>query len=142
MRPLRVFHIDDSSAYRRLVALWLAVHPDLEHVGELPSVAGDLTPLAHADPDVVLLDTMGAVGDVDAAARIRAATPHAHLVLYSGFVGIAPPDTLEIGADAYLRKEPTDESLVALVRELRDASPRLGRFSGSRSLGTAVSRTL
>ena len=31
---IRVFHCDDSEAFTRLVAFWLAEHDDIEHVGE------------------------------------------------------------------------------------------------------------
>lgn len=133
LRPLRVFHIDDSPACTRLVELWLAEHPDLEHVGTLESVSDDLDPLVRAAADVVLLDTMGETGDTDVAARVRAAAPCARLVLYSGYVGIAPAVTLDIGADAYLRKEPSDRSLVALLRRFRDTPARSGRFSTSQA---------
>jgi DNA-binding NarL/FixJ family response regulator len=129
MRPLRVFHVDDSPACLRLVELWLDGYSDLEHAGSLMSISDDLECLVRAVPDVVLLDTLGATGDVDVAARVRAAAPHARLVLYSGFVGIAPAAMLEIGADAHLRKEPSDQSLVALLRSLRELPARGGRFT-------------
>jgi DNA-binding NarL/FixJ family response regulator len=129
MPPLRVFHIDDSPACLRLVELWLAAYSDLEHVGCLQSIDDGLEGLVRAAPDVVLLDTLGTTGDVDVAARVRAAAPQARLVLYSGYIGIAPAATLEIGADAHLRKEPSDQSLVALLRSLRETPARGGRFS-------------
>lgn len=140
MRSVRVFHIDDSPAYRRLVALWLANHPDVEHVGELPSVGGCLDSLVRAAPDVVLLDTMEGMGDAEAAQRVRAAVPLARVVLYSGYVGLVPSAALDIGADAYLRKEANDDSLVALLRELRNAPARTGRFVVTRDSG-AITRS-
>ena len=44
---IRVFHCDDSEAFTRLVAFWLAEHPDIEHVGEAPTAeaALDLLPM-------------------------------------------------------------------------------------------------
>jgi DNA-binding NarL/FixJ family response regulator len=119
MEPLRVFHIDDSKACVRLVELWLAEVVDIDHVGMLRSADDDLTPLVDAGPDVVLLDTMGAAGDTSLAEAVRAAAPAARLVLYSGHVGAMPANALDVGADAYLGKDDTEEHLIALLRGLR-----------------------
>jgi DNA-binding NarL/FixJ family response regulator len=122
MEPLRVFHIDDSRACVRLVELWLAELEDIEHVGMLRSAGDDLTPLEEASPDVVLLDTMGAAGDTALADAVRGAVPDARLVLYSGHVGAMPDDALDVGADAYLGKDDTEEHLIELLRGLRRPS--------------------
>jgi DNA-binding NarL/FixJ family response regulator len=120
METLRVFHIDDSKACVRLVELWLAECDDLEHVGMLRSAEDDLGPLVDAAPDVVLLDTMGAAGDRSLADAVRAAAPGTRLVLYSGHVGAMPSNALDVGADAYLGKDDTEQHLLDLLRRLRD----------------------
>ena len=114
-----MFHIDDSKACVRLVELWLAECEDLEHVGVLRSAGDDLGPLVDAAPDVVLLDTMGAAGDTELADAVRDAVPGTRLVLYSGHVGAMPSNALDVGADAYLGKDDTEEHLVELLRSLR-----------------------
>ena len=60
---IRVFHCDDSEAFTRLVAFWLAEHDDIEHVGEAHTAEAALAALPTADADVVLLDTLGRPGD-------------------------------------------------------------------------------
>jgi DNA-binding NarL/FixJ family response regulator len=119
MGSLRVFHIDDSRACTRLVELWLAEHSELEHVGVMRSVGADLDDLVAASPDIVLLDTMGAAGDTALATAVRAVLPRARLVLYSGHVGSMPADALDVGADAYLRKDDTEQALIELLLGFR-----------------------
>ena len=46
---IRVLHCDDSEAFTRLVAFWLAEHDDIEHVGEAHTAAAALAALPTAD---------------------------------------------------------------------------------------------
>ena len=47
---IRVFHCDDSEAFTRLVAFWLAEHDDIEHVGEAHTAEAALAALPAARP--------------------------------------------------------------------------------------------
>ena len=115
-RAIRVFHCDDSEAFTRLVHLWLDEHPDLEWVGAErdPSRVGES--VAHAQPDVVLLDTMGKPGDGGLLAAVREAAPTARIIVYSGYVSLMGAGELAGGADAYLDKSDDEDKLVETVR--------------------------
>jgi DNA-binding NarL/FixJ family response regulator len=115
---IRVFHCDDSEAFTRLVALWLAEHPDVEHVGEARTAEAALAALPDARPDVILLDTMGRPGDDTLLAAIRAAAPGARVIVYSGYVRLMREQVLGSEADAYLEKGEDDAALIALIREV------------------------
>jgi hypothetical protein len=43
---IRVFHCDDSEAFTRLVAFWLAEHEDIEHAGQAHSAQSALAALS------------------------------------------------------------------------------------------------
>jgi DNA-binding NarL/FixJ family response regulator len=111
---IRVFHCDDSAAFTRLVAFWLAERDDIEHVGEAHTAETALAALAQAAPDVILLDTLGRPGDQALLDAMRAAAPGVRVIVYSGYVR----DALADGADAYLEKGDDDSALVALIREV------------------------
>lgn len=116
--PIRVFHCDDSEAFTRLVSHWLREHPELEHVGAAHTGTEALERLPAADPDVVLLDTMGNPGDDALVRAIRAAAPRARVIVYSGYVSLAGRDMLENGADSYLEKGDDEEALVGAIRDV------------------------
>ena len=115
---IRVFHCDDSEAFTRLVAFWLAEHPDIEHVGAAHTAEDALALLGPAAPDVVLLDTMGLPGDDALLVRIREVAPEAAVVVYSGYVRLMREGELGTAADAYLQKSDEDGELVATIRRV------------------------
>ena len=121
---IRVFHCDDSEAFTRLVAFWLAEHPDIEHVGEAHTADAALASLPAAHPDVILLDTMGRPGDGRLLSSIRAASPAARVIVYSGYVRLLHQQALGEPADAYLAKGDDEFALVALIREVATRPPR------------------
>ena len=121
---IRVFHCDDSDAFTRLVAFWLAEHPDIEHVGDARTAEAALAALPAARADVILLDTMGRPGDGELLSSIRAAAPDAYVIVYSGYVRLMHEDALGEPADAYLAKGDDDAALVALIREVATRPPR------------------
>src|SRR3954454_22008179 len=108
---IRVFHCDDSEAFTRLVAFWLAEHADIEHAGEAHTADAALQALPEADADVVLLDTLGRPGDDTLLLAIRAAAPQAKVIVYSGYVRVMQEGTLGHEADAYLEKGDEDGPL-------------------------------
>ena len=115
---IRVFHCDDSEAFTRLVAFWLAEHADMEHVGQAHTAAAALAAVPAAKPDVVLLDTLGKPGDDSLLQAIRAASPGVKVIVYSGYVRLMQEGALGHEADAYLEKGDDEAALVALIREV------------------------
>src|SRR6476619_179397 len=101
---IRVFHCDDSEAFTRLVAFWLAEYTDIEHVGAAHAPEQALAALPSARPHVVLLDTMGLPGDDALLQAIRTVAPDAAVVVYSGYVRLMQSSELGDTADAYVPK--------------------------------------
>jgi len=113
---IRVLHCDDSEAFTRLVAFWLAEHDDIEHVGEAHTAEAALAALPVAKPDVVLLDTLGKPGDDSLLQAIRAAAPGVKVIVYSGYVRLMHDGALGQSADGYLEKGDEEGPLLDAIR--------------------------
>jgi len=113
---IRVFHCDDSEAFTRLVAFWLAEHDDMEHVGEAHTAETALAALPAARPDVVLLDTLGKPGDDTLLQAIRAISPGVKVIVYSGYVRLMQDGALGASADGYLEKGDDEVPLLDAIR--------------------------
>jgi|SRR5919108_3397268 DNA-binding NarL/FixJ family response regulator len=123
---IRVFQCDDSEAFTRLVELWLAEHPDLEHTGAAHTAEAALAALPDARPDVILLDTMGDPGDATLLAAMRERAPDAAVIVYSAYVGLIGEEAVAPGADAYLEKADDETALVQAIREVASGPPPRG----------------
>src|SRR3954467_4369267 len=115
---IRVLHCDDSEAFTRLVAFWLAEHDDIEHAGQAHSAQGALAALADAHADVLLLDTLGKPGDDTLLHAVREVAPEAKVIVYSGYVRLMHEGALGHGADAYLEKGDDEGPLIAAIRSV------------------------
>ena len=113
---IRVFHCDDSEAFTRLVAFWLAEHDDMEHVGAAHTAEAALAALPAARPDVVLLDTLGKPGDDTLLQAIRAISPGVKVIVYSGYVRLMQDGALGASADGYLEKGDDEVPLLDAIR--------------------------
>ena len=120
---IRVFHCDDSEAFTRLVAFWLAEHDDMEHVGEAHTAEAALAALPAARPDVVLLDTLGKPGDDTLLQAIRAISPGVKVIVYSGYVRLMQDGALGASADGYLEKGGEEGPLLDAIRAV--VKPRI-----------------
>jgi DNA-binding NarL/FixJ family response regulator len=111
---VRVFHGDDSDAYRLLIRETLPAHGDIAVVGGAGTVEEVLAGVARERPDVVLLDQMGGSGVVE---RLRAVDRRVRVVILSGYEpGHGGDEELERGADAYVVKTADLAVLAAAVR--------------------------
>lgn len=113
---IRVFHCDDSEAFTRLVAFWLADHADIVHAGQAHTAESALDALARTEADVVLLDTLGRPGDDTLLRQIREVAPGVKVIVYSGYVRLMQEGALGQGADAYLEKGDDDGPLIEAIR--------------------------
>jgi DNA-binding NarL/FixJ family response regulator len=113
---IRVFHCDDSEAFTRLVAFWLAEHEDIEHVGQAHNAGAALEALPVARPDVVLLDTLGKPGDDSLLNQIRDVVPGVKVIVYSGYVRLMQDGALGRAADGYLEKGDDEGPLLEAIR--------------------------
>jgi DNA-binding NarL/FixJ family response regulator len=120
---IRVFHCDDSEAFTRLVAFWLAEHDDIEHVGAAHTAEASLAALAAVRADVVLLDTLGKPGDDSLLQAIRGVSPGAKVIVYSGYVRLMQDDALGRSADGYLEKGDEEGPLLDAIRSV--VKPRI-----------------
>ena len=81
---VRVFHCDDSAAYRHLLREQLRDDDTVEIVGGAGDTDAAIDGVAETQPDVVLLDLV-APGVVDEfTSRIRTVAPGARVVVLSG----------------------------------------------------------
>jgi DNA-binding NarL/FixJ family response regulator len=109
---VRVFHCDDSAAYRALIRAELEGDAEIEIVGGASSVRGAIGDVAQARPDVVLLDLLDTTGD--AVGALTAAAPGARVIVLSGH----PREYGEprrAGAVAYVEKSAPLSELRATV---------------------------
>jgi DNA-binding NarL/FixJ family response regulator len=114
MGRVRVFHCDDSEAYRVLVREVLADAPDIELVGAAGSAQATLDGVRAVRPDVVLLDLRGEDLGPATVGHVRAAVPEARIVVLSGWQG-----ELDTGPiDALVSKDDALDELVPTIRRV------------------------
>jgi DNA-binding NarL/FixJ family response regulator len=89
---MRVYHCDDSDAYRRLLELSLAGSEGIDVVGGAGDRASVLQGISETQPDVVLLDAIAPDFGTDLVADILQAAPGARVVVLSGLPGARATD--------------------------------------------------
>jgi DNA-binding NarL/FixJ family response regulator len=111
---VRVFHCDDSLAYRRLVRAMLQTEEGIEMVGEAADRDALLEGLAQTRPDVLLLDMVRAVTDADLPPGLVVVVLSGHLPEH------VDPGIRELCA-AYVTKS---TAFAALARTIRECAMR------------------
>lgn len=114
---IRVFHCDDSLAYRRLVGAMLETEPDMEIVGEAADHATTLAGVTETQPDVVLLDMVVGAPDPEFAAALRSAAPRARVLILSGHPLERVAPELQAIADGHVAKSTAFDQLAQAMRE-------------------------
>jgi DNA-binding NarL/FixJ family response regulator len=114
---VRVFHCDDSDAYRRLTELSLAGRDDIEVVGGAGDRAAALAGIGHAQPDIVLLDAIAPDFGTDLVADILEAAPSARVIVLSGLAGARAEDER---ISAHVTKDASFEELEDVLRHVAD----------------------
>jgi DNA-binding NarL/FixJ family response regulator len=115
---VRVFHCDDSFAYRRLIRGVLLLEDDIELVGEASARETLLAGLAQTHPDVLLLDMVRGVTDADVAGELLAAAPGLSLIILSGHPPEAVDPTLRRLAAAHVTKSTAFAALAQTIRHV------------------------
>ena len=122
----RVFHCDDSEAYRRLLAEMLAAHADLQVVGGCDDHDTALEEIRASRPDVVVLDAMMGSQDTAAFVRgVRSSLPDLGLLVLSGLD--ACPEPLAEQTDGFIAKQRTFDDIAAAIRAVAGAEERVRR---------------
>ncbi|MGH2995107.1 MAG: response regulator transcription factor [Gaiellaceae bacterium] len=102
----RVLVCDDVKGMRDLLALAVALTPELELVGEARNGREAVEQAAAQQPDVVLLDlAMPMMDGLEALPEIRGVAPGAKVIVLSGFdADLVAEEALALGAERYLEK--------------------------------------
>jgi DNA-binding NarL/FixJ family response regulator len=111
---VRVFHCDDSAAFRLLISELLSDEPGIELVGQADATDATIAGVARTRPDVVLLDLRGGDLGPELVPGVRAVAPGAAIVVLSGWDG--PIDEREVAAR--LDKGISAEELAATIRQV------------------------
>jgi DNA-binding NarL/FixJ family response regulator len=109
---------DDVPQLRALLRYALEEHGDIRVVGEAGDGAAGIDLVRDLGPDAVLLDlSMPGMDGLEAIPRVRAAAPHAAIVVFSGFAAERMADEAQrLGADRYLEKGAALDEVVEVVR--------------------------
>jgi DNA-binding NarL/FixJ family response regulator len=129
MEPLRILLVDDHLLFRKGLARLLDTQAEFEVVGEALDGIEGLQKARLLEPDVVLMDIrMPRCDGLEATRRIKAQLPHIRVVILT--VSDEEQDLLNAvryGADGYLLKDLTPETLFQHLRSLSAGQTPLAR---------------
>ncbi|MHA6624428.1 response regulator [Pseudonocardia sichuanensis] len=117
MSAVRVLLVDDQALFREALATLLAVHPDVEVVGEAGDGDAALRRAAELAPDVVLMDLrMPVLDGIAATRRLRVELPAVRVIALTTFDDDEDVfAALRAGAVGYLLKDVSSARLVEAV---------------------------
>jgi DNA-binding NarL/FixJ family response regulator len=115
---IRILLADDHAMVRRGMRDFLALHDDLEVVGEAADGAEALAAVEALRPDVVVMDLLMPVMDgIAATAEIKARYPEVEVVALTSFVDEdRVTAAIEAGASGFLLKDAEADDLAAAIR--------------------------
>jgi DNA-binding NarL/FixJ family response regulator len=125
MKTLRILIADDHDLMRRGLRALLEGHPSWEICGEAHTGREAVTKAQELKPDIVILDiTMPELNGVEAARRIRKASPNSEiLVLSVHYSDQLIREILDAGVRGYIVKSDSDRDLVIAVETLANHKP-------------------
>lgn len=125
-RPIRLLLVDWQRAVRRGLKMRFALEPDLEVVGEAGDTAEAISLARTLHPDVILIDVeLPGVSGTEAIERLRTATPHSGVVIFTLHDDVATRARIRALGAAFVAKHQTEETLLAAIRGV--ATEQLGR---------------
>lgn len=111
---VRVFHCDDSSAFRILVREMLHDLGGVDVVGEAGTLQEALDRLPDVQADVVLVDLFEREREAELLRLLRDVAPGAQMVLYTGM----PEELVPAGAERHVHKSVPFEDLHRAINEV------------------------
>lgn len=136
MDRIKVLLVDDHALFRKGVASALALHGDIEVVGEAENGDEALVKARELMPDVILMDISMPVCDgLEATRRIRAEVPTAKIIMLT----VAEQDgslfeAIKSGAHGYLLKTIEPRPLVETLRGVLRGEAPVSRITASKIL--------
>jgi len=115
---IRILLVDDHAMVRRGMRDFLALHDDLEVVGEAADGVAALEATAALTPDVVIMDLlMPSMDGIAATAEIKARHPAVEVIALTSFVDEERVTAaIEAGASGFLLKDAEADDLAAAIR--------------------------
>lgn len=136
---IRILIVDDHAVVRSGLSKFLAVHADLELVGEAESGEEAVQLCALYQPDVVLMDLiMPGLGGVGAIRQIRLRYPNMQVIALTSFhEENLVQGALQAGAIGYLLKNVTAADLARAIR-----SAKAGKMTLSSEASEALAQSV
>ncbi len=118
MTPIQILLVDDHPIVRQGIRSLLSTYPDLHVVGEAASVAEATTLIQHTTADLILLDIRMPDGTgLQVLRALRATTKAIKVLIITSFDDEEYVlEALQQGADGYVLKNASDETLVHAIR--------------------------
>ena len=125
MKNLRILIADDHDLMRRGVRTLLEAHPGWEVCAEAPTGREAVTKAEELKPDIVILDiSMPDLNGLEAARRIRSASPNTEILILSmHYSDQLIRELLEAGVRGYIIKSDSDRDLIIAVETLATHKP-------------------
>jgi DNA-binding NarL/FixJ family response regulator len=121
-KTLRVLIVDDLASNRQGLVALLEFEPDIEAILEAANGREAVQLVADEQPDVVLMDVRMPVMDgVEATRQIKARWPQVKVVVLTMYPS-NKAEALAAGADRFLLKGSTGQSLPEIIRSLISSS--------------------
>jgi DNA-binding NarL/FixJ family response regulator len=115
---IRILLVDDHAMVRRGMRDFLALHDDLEVVGEAGDGLAALAATAELAPDVVIMDLlMPEMDGIAATAEIKARHPAVEVIALTSFIDEdRVTAAIEAGASGFLLKDAEADDLASAIR--------------------------
>jgi len=125
MKNLRILIADDHDLMRRGVRTLLEAHPGWEICAEAPTGREAVSKAEELKPDIVILDiSMPDLNGLEAARRIRSASPNTEILILSvHYSDQLIRELLEAGVRGYIIKSDSDRDLIIAVETLANHKP-------------------
>ena len=125
MKPLRILVADDHDLMRRGIKTLLQTHAGWEICGEAQTGREAVSRTEELKPDIVVLDiSMPDLNGIEAARRIRKASPETEVLILSlHFSDQLIREIVEAGVRGYIIKSDSDRDLTVAVETLAKHKP-------------------